>query len=671
MFFAMFSDAIDRRYDSAQAGVGERLMASLEDIKPGCALRGILPGDAIVCVVSVRWLCPAALELQYKGVSGAAGVEILYRNREANLVIEQAGQPQSFDRKVGLLDDLDDLLIFKAEEEPEQFFGQSLRKAASGTFAAFVKPTSVVSDGQDGEWELDLSPTGIVGEGIGSGSTPTADHGADHDFLKVRNRGRRSTKRAVVQTSTRLSIDPEICITWAEEILAKGWCSFDDIEDLITHCEGNGDLEELGVSLQRDLEAAGIDLADHASEQDAGLWDTRSEISSDELAEAVEAALTRATRLPGTQRFVMEKSNERYLLESMVRARQELQRGILACDAAVGMILSILDGIRDGLREPGPVSLRTIIPARIDHIETAEVFAAVETLRSWQANGRVMDGKRRREALAALDVLDLSLGFQKELAGSLRHEQASVERARRLETLISVFEATTERLIRDHLPFVRRFASRNVEENEDPEDVFQVAFMGLQRSTRRFDPERGIRFVVYSTFWMQQALHRWRADEGAAIRVPVHRHEYLAKFDSAIDKLDVRADGAVPDIDLAVALEWTADEVRTFRSIPRAAEYPDSADKWDDLLPEQEASNAFDLEETERIVANVLGELPEREADVIRMRYGIGRAAEMTLEEIGQLHDVTRERIRQIESKGLTRLSHPDRKRRLQRLLGM
>ena len=73
---------------------------------------------------------------------------------------------------------------------------------------------------------------------------------------------------------------------------------------------------------------------------------------------------------------------------------------------------------------------------------------------------------------------------------------------------------------------------------------------------------------------MKQALTRWRADEGSSIRVPVHRHEDLAKLDAALDRLDTRGDGAVSDDDLATELEWTVDQVRQFRKVPRKAEHP-------------------------------------------------------------------------------------------------
>lgn len=568
------------------------------------------------------------------------------------------------------IDDLDALPAFEAEVEPEEFFGHHAGEAASGTFVALVSSSLVIPDANE-SWDLDLSPVQIAGEGIGSSVVAVSDHDGEHDFLKVRKRGRQSVRRAIVQTGTRLSIDPEICKAWAKTILTKGWCSFDDVDQLAILCEGNGDLDMLRINLKHTLEAAGFNLIDPINDCEAHLWDVRSTISSDELAEAIEATLSRKTRLPGTQRFVMDKDRELRLLEPMVMARQELQLGILASKTAVKIILEAFDNIRDGLRSPGSVSLRTLFPSRPDHAETVKVLSAVETLKVWQLNGRVMDGKPRRKALAALATLDLSLAFQKELVSDLEREEPDGDHCIRLDGLISIYETANRRLILEHLPYARRFAARNVENAENSEDIFQVAFTGLQQSTRRFDPERGVRFLVYCTFWMKQALTRWRADKVAMIRVPIHRYEKLMKLDRAFEHLDVRVDGAVTDDDLAAELEWPIDEVRQFRSIPRKAEYPESIDDWNAVLPEPEEDNAFDQAETEMIVADVLSELSDREADVIRMRFGIGYDAEMTLEEIGQIYGVTRERIRQIEAKSLKHLSHPERKRRLQVQLGI
>jgi len=571
--------------------------------------------------------------------------------------------------RAGGTDDLDFFLSFEAVPDPEEFHSQSVVDLAQGTFVPTFTRSSATAENLEIDWDLDLSPTQIVGDGIGSKVLLSPVKGDEHDFLKVLNRGRKSARKAAVQTGTQLSIEPNFCLAWAQEVLAKRWYSGDDLGRLIDSCEGNGDPDELRMNLVRNLELVGL-TSDEENPEEADLWDAKSDVSADDLADIIEVTLTRATRLPGTQRFVMDKSDEQQLLEPMMRAKQELLLGILASEAAVEAILEAVDKIADASRDPGSFSLRTIIPSRPGHSETSEMMAASEALKSWHISGRVMDGKRRREALAALDALDLSLAYQRALVVSLKAREVDFDQAVQLDRLISAYETANERLILEHLPYARRFAARNVEPDEDPEDVFQVAFTGLQRSTRRFDPDRGVRFVIYCAFWMKQALTRWRADEGSSIRVPVHRHEDLAKLDAAIDRLDVRGRGMVSDDDLAIELEWTADQVRQFRRIPRAAEYPDGSDEWDALLPGPAELDVLGRAATARIVTEVLAELPDRQADVIRMRFGIGRETEMTLEEIGQIYGVTRERIRQIEAKALKFMSHPARRRRLRTLLG-
>ena len=567
--------------------------------------------------------------------------------------------------------ELDDLLIFEPEEDPERFFDRSAGELASGTFVALVTNSPTDSTETHVDWEVDLSPVQIEGDGIGSEAAIIFDLGEDHDFLKVRNRGRRSAKRAVVPTGTRLSIDPDICLIWAAEILEKGWFTFDDIDTLISFCEGNGELDELRFKLLRTLEAAGLQSFDGADECGDVLWDIRSNVSADDLAEALEAALSRATRLPGTRRFNMDKSHEAQLLGPVVRAKQELQLGILACAPAVETILSTIDKLFDGSVEPGFVTMRTIVPSQRDHPETAAFFKAGQTVRKWNSTGRVMDGRRRREALEGLEALDLSLMFHKALVESLAEHEPYLDAPLRLDGLISVYEMAIDRLILKHLPYARRFAARNVEDGEDPEDVFQVAFMGLQRSSRRFDPERGHRFVVYSTFWMKQAVTRWRADEGAIIRIPVHRHEKLADLNQAVERLDARHGRSPTEAELVTELGWDEEDVEGFMGIPRYCSDLDGFEEWEGAISKPEQEDALLQTETARIVSEVLAELPERQAGVIRMRFGIGRDDEMTLDEIGQTYGVTRERIRQIEAKGLRRLSHPGRKHRMQDLLGI
>ena len=609
--------------------------------------------------IRVPETCPAE-----DGYSRQSFVEI-----EAERVEDQSPSLEHAAGPIETAYELEGLLHFEAEADPQEVYYDHARQAATGTFIPIVPSSPSILEEEATDWHLDLVSVPVLGDGLGGGARNSAGQGSENDFLKVRSRGRQSNKQAVVPVSTRIAIDQDFCRTWAEEIFSKGWCSPDDLDRIVARCEGNGDAEELCVNLQRNLEAVGFDVF-NGSQYDACFWDLKSDTSLDDLVDAVDAVLSRSTRLPGTQRFVLSRSAEQQLLDSLIRAKQGIQMGLLGSDIAVENIIQAGDRIRDGNRDPRTVSLKNILPSRSDHTETSEFWIAIEKLRSWYANGGIMNGRRRREAIGALEALDLTWDFQKDLIRKLEGDPASLIKTSELEAEVLICESATERLVLEHLPYVRRFASRHVREGEEPEDVFQVAFMGLHRAIGRFDPERGYRFMTYATYWMRQTIERWRADEGSAIRIPVHRLEHISKFDSALSKLDTRADVAPSNVELAEDLEWPLELVRQLRRIPREAEYPNSNDDWDSILQTRDEEDVVELGETRRIVADMLAELPERQADVIRMRFGVGRETEMTLEEVGKVYGVTRERIRQIEAKTLRHLRHPGRMRRLSELLG-
>lgn len=566
--------------------------------------------------------------------------------------------------------DLDEMLEFHPEVDPEEFFDNSSGEAVSGTFVALVKVPWAEPNDANADWEFDLSPGQVVGEGIDPQTSlePTKD--GENDFLKMRKRGRRSNKRATLQAGTRISVETDACVAWASAVVERGSYNSEDIFNLVSLAEGNGDFNDMCSNLQRTLEAAGLDVVDDIHSQFGSVWDTKSSVSVDELAEAVSAALTRSTRLPGTQRFKIDKALEMRLLEPMVRAKQEMQLAILACEPATEIIISRIDDVLLGDTDPSSITMRSVVPTRLEHQETKEFFEAAETLKAWRTNERVMDGKRRRKALEALEALDLKLSFHKHLLESLAELPATSSASFHLDTLISTFETAVERLILEHLPHARRFAARNVDEGEDPEEVFQVAFIGLQRSTRRFDPELGHRFVIYSTFWMKQALARWRADEGSLIRIPVHRYQRLTELDNACETLNSKLRRDPTEVEMAEALGWKAQHVNAFLQIPRQSNDMSSFDEWPGAILEPAQEKLVDQAATLKLASEALAQIEERQAEIIRMRFGIGGDEEMTLEEIGQIYGVTRERIRQIEGKGLRKLSRPDSKRRTQKQVG-
>ena len=221
---------------------------------------------------------------------------------------------------------LDDLVNFQPELEPEKFLFHQAATKASGAFVALGSLMTEALNNKDADWHVDLLHFHITGDGIGSSVALNYDFRSEHDFLKVRNRGRLSLKRTIIQTGTKLSIKPANSINWSVETLEKGWCSFNDVNQLAEFCEGNGDIEEIRINLNRTLEAAGLEVVDQANRDYIEPWDALTDISSDELAEAIEGNLTRATRLPGTERFVMDKSDEAALLEPMVKVLISMQK---------------------------------------------------------------------------------------------------------------------------------------------------------------------------------------------------------------------------------------------------------------------------------------------------------------------------------------------------------
>lgn len=567
----------------------------------------------------------------------------------------------------------DDLpLDWTFSEDPETFVARNAGPSSAGVFIVPSQPPKN-DDAPGQDWNLDLSPAPIDGEGLLERRNPAGGRHSrdDHDFLRVQRGGRRSTKQSALISDTRLSIGHDACRGLAESVLERGFYLPDDLDLLIGACHGNGHEQHLRANLARAFESAGMPPVDTLADPEL-LFDAWTETDADDLARGLEAALSRATTLPGTSRFQLDKHGEKRLLDELGTIKLTLQLEILGSKTAVESAISAVDAALDGLIKPAEVTMRQSLNERDGDDDAIILRDAVTKLRSWLNAGSTMDGKERRVALQALDALDLTLPFQRKLATEFAIAYQDLPTADRIEGLIVDYERAANRLVLEHLPFARRFASRNVAATEELEDVFQVCTIGLFNAVRRFKLHRGHRFSVYSMFWMKQTLTRWRGDEGAIIRIPVHRHAKLAEIDLAASEFE-RKMGAPPTPEsLSALLRWKQDDVERLMNIPR---------DWLDggSGNEQSASSPVALvqeeavfsEQSADVIRDALDELPRRQAEVIRMRFGLDREGEMTLEEVGQLFGVTRERIRQLEAKALTYLRHPARMRRLQAVLGI
>lgn len=293
----------------------------------------------------------------------------------------------------------------------------------------------------------------------------------------------------------------------------------------------------------------------------------------------------------------------------------------------------------------------------------------------------LMSDPRTAQLLTAEEEVVLGRAMDLARRARLAVENSEITLTSEVEDILQRGESARERMILSNLRLVVDIAFRYRQLASLPmEDLVHEGIFGLMKAVTKFDHTKGFKFSTYATWWIRQTITRAIADKGELIRLPVHVVERIHRLRRAQRVLNRVLGGRAPTLrELSEELGWDIETVQFLRDIAKFMPVSISQPLGDDetltvadtlISDEPTPDDLIESVDMAEIVTKVLKELPVREQKIIRMRFGIGDDRDKTLEEIGQMFGVTRERIRQIEAKALKKLANPVRSKRLGQLIG-
>ncbi len=565
---------------------------------------------------------------------------------------------------------------FELSESAELFHSEQNTEDWDGDFYRFTSKVIRINDDDDeneNDW-LDRAEFGPADYTEQNFSTHLNHNVTRVDANRVRSgkslhaearRRKRNPENGAVGRTKKHFLGRKVCEEWLDGVIVSGSCLVSDISDLVSLCEGSFDASSMIENLTLELWNLGLVRRDEADLMDNPLFDPS--IEQADIVEALMAICSGSNIRPGHINERLTRSRETQLLDAVHDSMAEIIEIIAGHSLLIDVLIGMASNVIEGSTSAHYVTTLNVEPMRMTD-DTRQFVDAIDILVAMQAEydeTKVFDPEDFEIVLSALVTLSMTPGFVELICVVLEEIPSHQATAAELRSAVGKHRASKHAVLLAHTPHMRRLAENMATDEQNVEDYFSEAFLGASGMIDRFDRDRGNRFATLMQYFCRQRISRFRLNTQSVIRIPIHRQEQLKRYDSAQDRWLVRYQTTPTHSDLSTDLKMESDIVKELSEAPRISQ---GLEILNNSMTENHEGAPFDLvlqSQAEIALAEIFESLPDRQADILKRRFGMDGHEEMTLEQCGEIYGITRERIRQIEAKALDWLRHPVRRNQL------